>query len=170
MTSDSSPTKQLIVMRHAKTEPHASSDHVRELTDRGRRNSRDAGTWMASRDLVPDCVLVSSAARARGTVDALLESLGARPQVVVLDELYGADEYDVLAICAAKVPSDARIAMVVGHNPTMAMTGWLIQPEESRADTYFPTSGIAVFEIEVEWSEVDPGVGTLTDTYTPHDA
>ena len=48
----------------------------------------------------------------------------------MLDELYGADEYDVLAICAAKVPSDAQTAMVVGHNPTMAMTAWLIQPEE----------------------------------------
>ena len=60
--------------------------------------------------------------------------------------------------------------LVVGHNPTMAMTAWLIQPEETRAETYFPTSGIAVFEIDVEWSELDPGVGTLVATHTPHDS
>lgn len=168
MTSDSRPTKQLVVMRHAKTEAYASSDHVRELTERGRRNARDAGTWLKAHDLVADCILVSSAARARATVDALLETMGGKPEVLVLDELYGADEYDVLAICAAKVPSDSRTVMVVGHNPTMAMTAWLIQPEESRADTYFPTSGLAVFEIDVEWNEVDPGVGILVDTHTPH--
>lgn len=156
-------------MRHAKTESFASSDRVRELTERGRRDSRAAGRWLAASDLVPDCILVSSAARAGGTVDQLCEAMGRRPEVVVLDELYGADEYDVLAICAAEVPSDIRTAMVVGHNPTMAMTAWLIQPEESRADTHFPTSGLAVFEIDVEWSEVDPGVGSLVTTHTPHD-
>jgi len=168
--SSTSAAKQLILMRHAKTESFASSDHVRELTDRGERDSRHAGHWLASSELVPDCIVVSSAARARGTVDQVCEAMGTRPQVIVLDELYGADEYDVLAVCAAKVPSQTQVAMVVGHNPTMAMTAWLIQPDESRAETYFPTSGIAVFEFDVEWSELDPGVGTLVSTHTPHDS
>jgi phosphohistidine phosphatase len=170
MTTPSIAAKQFIIMRHAKTESFASSDHVRELTERGKRDSRAAGQWLSVSELVPDCIVVSSAARARGTVDQLCEAMGKRPEVIVLDELYGADEYDVLALCAATVPGDSQIALVVGHNPTMAMTAWLIQPEEARADTYFPTSGIAVFEIDAEWSELDPGVGTLVATHTPHDS
>jgi len=163
--------KQLIVMRHAKTETHASSDHARVLTDRGERDSLNAGRWLASEGLAPDVVLVSSAARARGTVDHLVTGLGegAAPEVVVLDELYGADEYDVLAICAARIPAASSIALVVGHNPTMAMTAWLVQPAETRADTYFPTSGLAVFEVDVEWNEVDPGVGAYVRSHTPKD-
>ena len=170
MTSASTTTKQLIVMRHAKTESFATSDHVRELTDRGKRDSRGAGQWLAAQELVPDCILVSSASRARGTVDVLCDAMGSRPEVIVLDELYGADEYDVLALCAAKIPNATSRAMVVGHNPTIEMTAWLIQPEDTRADTSFPTSGLAVFEVDVEWAEVDAGVGSLVATHTPHDS
>jgi phosphohistidine phosphatase len=163
--------KQLIVMRHAKTESHASSDHARVLTDRGERDSEAAGRWLAEQGLTPQVVLVSSAARARGTVDRLVAGLefGPAPDVVVLDELYGADEYDVLALVAQHVPAGTGIAMVVGHNPTMAMTSWLVQPDEERVDTYFPTSGLAVFEVDVAWDEVDPGVGTFVRSHTPKD-
>jgi len=163
--------KQLIVMRHAKTEHHASSDHARVLTDRGEADSEAAGRWLAAEGLVPDVVLVSSAARARGTVERLVSGLGegADPEVVVLDQLYGADEYDVLEICAERIPAGSRTALIVGHNPTMAMTSWLVQPEESRVDNYFPTSGLAVFEVDVEWNEVEPGVGAYVRSHTPQD-
>jgi phosphohistidine phosphatase len=162
--------KKLILMRHAKTETHARTDHARVLTDRGRRDSRAAGVWLAAEQHVPDCILVSSAARARGTVDELIGELGGvEPSVIVLDGLYGADEYDVLAICAAYVPGETETAMVVGHNPTIALTSWLVQPEESRVETYFPTSGLAVFDVDVEWNEVDPGVGTFVTAHSPKD-
>ena len=46
MTTESGPL-HLIVMRHAKSEGSASSDHARPLTDQGRSDAQAVGRWLA---------------------------------------------------------------------------------------------------------------------------
>jgi phosphohistidine phosphatase len=164
-----SRTRRLVVMRHAKAEASATSDHARDLTDRGRRQSREAGARMADSGLVPELVLVSSAVRARSTCREVLAGMGTGVEidVQVLDSLYEADADDVLAACATEVPEETVTVLVIGHNPTIAETAEHLQPEEDRVDRSFPTAAYAAFSVEGAWADLAPGTGTLLDSYSP---
>jgi phosphohistidine phosphatase len=156
-------------MRHAKAEQSASGDHARELTGRGRRQCRAAGERMADQGVVPELVLVSSAARARSTCRLVLAGMGTggETEVIALDSLYDADADDVLALCAAQVPAAAATVLVVGHNPTIAEAARLLQADADTVQLSFPTAAYAVFDVGVEWGDLRPGVGRLLDMYAP---
>jgi phosphohistidine phosphatase len=125
---------------------------------------------MAAEGVQPDVVVVSSAARARSTASEVLAGLAltTEPQTRVLDALYQVDPYELLSICALEIPVPAATAVVIGHNPTIAGAGQLIQPETERVDVDFPTAAFAVFGLEVEWADLRPGVGSLLHAYAPH--
>jgi phosphohistidine phosphatase len=156
-------------MRHAKAEASAASDHARDLTDRGRRQSRAAGARMADQGVVPELVLVSSATRARSTCREVLAGMGTGLEidVRVLDSLYDADADDVLAACATEVPAQTVTVLVIGHNPAIAETAELIQSGQDRVELSFPTAAYAAFSLEGAWADLAPGAGSLLDSYTP---
>ena len=58
-------------------------------------------------------------------------------------------------------PADARVLVVVGHNPTIAHLAQLLDdgegdPEASNAmASGFPTSAVAVFEYDGAWADLD---------------
>ena len=57
-------------------------------------------------------------------------------------------------------------AMLVGHNPTMAEVAFLLQ-SEGADEVRFPTSGIGIFELDVDsWAELEAGHGRLLASYT----
>ena len=78
---------RLILLRHGKAEAHAASgqDFDRPLTERGRRDVALVARRLAEAGQVPDLVLVSPAARARETWEAMARAVfdlragGARP-------------------------------------------------------------------------------------------
>lgn len=154
-------------MRHAKAEKVAADDHGRGLTGRGVKDAVAAGRWLADNDLVPDFVLVSSAARARSTFDGVCVGLGCTPEAQAMDELYGADADDVIELCSV-IPDDARCAMVIGHNPTMAELAHALQSEPvEESPPRLPTSGLAVFDCETDWDSFAARTGTLDRSYPP---
>jgi phosphohistidine phosphatase len=124
---------------------------------------------MASEGVRPDFVIVSSAARAMSTGAGVLAGLEltTEPETRVLDSLYQADPYDLLSVCALEIEQQIATALVIGHNPTIAGAGHLIQPESDRVDLSFPTAAFAVFELEVAWAVLGPGVGSLVHAYVP---
>lgn len=157
----------LIVMRHAKTQEVASSDRARKLTARGENDARAAGEWLAAAGWRPDLLLVSPADRARQTADLVATALGSSPDVVIIDELYGADAPEVLRICTERVGADVGCAAVVGHNPTMAGVAMLLQAHEDHTLHLRPGS-LAVFEFQRTWDRLGPGCARLVDRYSPH--
>ena len=161
--------RQLIVMRHAKTEQVASSDRVRQLTARGQRDARAAGRWLRDHDLVPDVVLTSPAVRARQTTEQLGSTLGMDPQVVEVADLYGASPGEVVEI-VGEHGGTATTVLVVGHNPTMEDLAHSLQrdPEGSWAP-HLPTAGIAVLRVSGDWTELAEGTADLTDWQVPRD-
>jgi phosphohistidine phosphatase len=164
MTDSSS--HHLVVMRHAKAEQSASSDHARRLTDRGRADARAAGPWLEREGYLPDQILVSSAARAEETAQQVADSVdGVRIDAV--DELYGADAHDVIALLKEHLSDDATTAMVVGHNPTMEELAFLLQGDGAR-ELHLPTSGLAVFDCgEGPWSHLEAGRASVVASYNP---
>lgn len=160
--------RRLIVMRHAKAEASAATDQQRVLTDRGRRDALRAGAYLADSRVVPDHALVSSAARAVGTWEAVAEGAASAARVDVNDEMYSAGPEDILRMLRG-VPAEASVVMVVGHNPTVAYLARLLDsgdgepgPRRALAEGY-PTSALTVFEVDVPWAELDPGSGRVVD-------
>lgn len=158
---------RLVIMRHAKTEQAAETDHARRLTDRGRSDARSAGEWLAAADHRPQLILASSAARAEETAEIVATATGAR-RVEMLDGLYGADSYETIDLVSATLGDDVRIAMVVGHNPTIEELASVLQGEGAD-ELHFRTSGIAVLDCGDEpWHELEQGHATLLASYSPH--
>jgi len=159
--------RRLIVMRHAKAEPFAASDHERRLTDRGRVSARDAGAYLRERGLTPDHVLVSSAVRTRQTWDAVAEELDETGTQVDQDDAWFTGSVDVVADALRSLPPGTATAMFVGHNPTAAYLCHLLDDGEGDPDAVggllqgFPPAALTVLELKVPWAELGAETGRV---------
>jgi phosphohistidine phosphatase len=148
--------RRLIVMRHAKAEPFASTDHERRLTDRGRSSARDAGAYLREQRLEPDFAVVSTAVRTRETWDAVAESLAGGCEVS-FDESVFTGSPDVVLEALRAAPEDAGTVLFIGHNPTAAYLCHLLDDGEGDPEAVsgllrgFPPGALAVLEVAESW-------------------
>jgi phosphohistidine phosphatase len=107
--------QQLWLLRHGEAEPHdAKRDDERELTDRGRDQSRAAGRALSALELTFQLAFTSPKVRAADTAVLACEELGIH--AVTHEPLRsGFDRDEALALLHAAGP-DARV-LVVGHEP-----------------------------------------------------
>jgi phosphohistidine phosphatase len=172
------PGRRLLLMRHAKAKPEASSDHARPLSGRGRRDARAAGTLLDGRGDVPSLVLVSTAQRTRDTWDALADGLGLRddaaggPQVWFDRALYDSGPRAVVELLAA-VEEPVPSVLVIGHNPTISVVAAAMSDgegdpslEQAVADG-LSTAALACFDVPVRWTDVNAGRLRLTHVDVP---
>jgi len=139
---------RLILLRHGKAEADAASgqDFDRVLTDRGRRDADLVARALAEAGVEPDLVLVSSAARAAQTWEAVAPAFP-RAKAESAPALYEISPDGILALAKAE---KVGTVMVVGHNPGLGqLASWLSQdapPSEARRNIAlgFPTAAAAV--------------------------
>jgi phosphohistidine phosphatase len=172
------PERQLIVLRHAKSAwPEGVPDHDRPLAPRGRRDAPAAGRWLRKSGLVPDRVICSTAERARETWQLAEEKLGAHPQTVFDERVYGATSAELLDL-ARHAPAGVRTLLIVGHDPAareLTLDLAEAQPAGQDSDALdrvrvkFPTAAIAVLEFNGAWSKLGPGQAHLADFVAPGD-
>jgi phosphohistidine phosphatase len=107
--------QQLWLLRHGEAEPHdARPDFDRELTDRGKLQSRNAGLALAALKVQIHLAFTSPKVRARQTAELACEPLGIEPfEHDALAAGFDADE--ALALLAAAGP-EQRV-LVSGHEP-----------------------------------------------------
>jgi phosphohistidine phosphatase len=162
--------RRLIVMRHAKAEPFAETDRQRALTDRGRQNAFAAGEHLAAAGAVPDYAVVSSAARAVATWDAVAAGSGSSAKVALDDAVYSGSP-DVVLEALRAVPEDAEVVIFVGHNPAAAYVAHLLDDGHGDAEAVhgmlqgYPTSAMTILEIDVPWADLAPESGRVVDFY-----
>ena len=160
--------RRLVIMRHAKAEATAVSDHERSLAPRGEEEAEAAGRWLGEQGITPDVALVSDAMRTRQTWAQVAAGAGWDDGLADFSEaLYAAGSdsaFDLLRETDASVST----LVVIGHNPTMAYVAELIDDGEGDDDAItglvtrgFPTSALAVFAVDGPWSELGPGAGRL---------
>lgn len=166
-------TRRLILVRHAKTEPTASSDRERELTERGHRQAAALGAELGGTALGDVRVLVSAAVRARQTWQGMAGADGPDDAVVgVLEPLYSGGPGEMLD-AVGEVPEEADTVIVVGHNPTVAdLVGDLSRGSSGAAyDALqhggYPPSTATVFDVSGQWAELDADAVTLTGYVGP---
>ena len=163
--------RRLIVMRHAKAEPFASSDHVRTLTDKGLASARDAGARLRDTGLMPDYAVVSSAVRTRQTWDALVETAGITDCEVSFDDAVFTGSAEVALEVLQAVPEKAGTVLFLGHNPTAAFLAHYLDDGEGDPTAIsemlhgFPPAALVVLDVAVPWSDLGSETGTVTDFY-----
>ena len=162
--------RRLIVMRHAKAEPFASTDQARELTERGRAQALAAGEHLAKLGAVPDFVLVSPAARSVATWEEVAAASGCEVEPTVDPAVYTGGTEVVLETLGL-VPADADTVLFVGHNPTASYLCHVLDDGEGDPSALhgllrgFPPGALAVFEVTVPWQSLAPETGRVVDFF-----
>jgi phosphohistidine phosphatase len=173
--------KKLIVLRHAKAAWPDVEDRLRPLADRGRRDAPAAGRWLreAGRRLDGfhidgfhiDRVVCSPAKRTRETWDLAAAELDDVPAPVYDGRVYAATTATLFTV-VRETPAHVRTLVLVGHNPGMQHLTLALADEHSgealeRAREKYPTSGVALFDVGVDWSALHPGQAHLAEFAIP---
>ena len=160
--------RTLVLLRHAKAEtPGEILDFDRRLAPRGEADAKAAGAWLAGRGLLPDLVICSPAKRTRQTWHGVAVALaGAKaPEVRYEPGLYDGGISEALKLLRP-LPDEVATVLVIGHNPTMSMLSALLDRAGDRDSDGLRTSGIAVHELDGDWSGYAPGAAQLVAAET----
>lgn len=159
--------RTLLILRHGKAaNDDAGLDRDRALTKRGKREAEQMGQRLTDSNLVPDCIISSSALRARDTARRVAAESGFRGAIDALDELYLAEpEAYITAVKRLAHEGDERV-LVVGHNPGLEALALLLTGEP----TSLPTAGLIVCALPIaNFSELSLEVsGKLTRFERPN--
>ncbi|HEY7667893.1 MAG TPA: histidine phosphatase family protein [Actinomycetota bacterium] len=164
---------RLWLLRHAKSswDDPGLPDIERPLAPRGARAAERIARYVRAEGVRPELVLCSPAARARGTLEIVLPSLGA-PSVSVEPELYTFDP-EPLVERIRQVPDDVASLMLVGHNPAMqALAVWLARGGDRLAElaAKYPTGALAELELDAAtWTATAAGGAVLTRFVPPRE-
>ncbi len=143
--------KRLLIVRHAKAVAAAPGlhDFDRPLSDRGRKDARRIGREIEQQHLLPELVLVSSAARTVQTLEGMRPHLPQSLQTLQSDELYLAPPGIWLSgILAAD--ASVQTLLCIGHNPGLEQLVAHLSGSRHR----LPTAALAVFDVGENWSTV----------------
>lgn len=141
--------KRLVIMRHGEAD-NSSYDYKRNLTQVGVEQVVEKSRLLQSNKFIPDMMFVSSAVRTMQTAQVLKEQWN-KEEIITVDK-YG------LYLCSSQymeellyeVPDAVDTLMIVAHNPGMSD----LYDRMSSLRKAYPTSGVAVFEFDVErWDD-----------------
>jgi phosphohistidine phosphatase len=162
----SNASRQLILMRHAKSDwaDESLSDHDRPLNKRGRRDAPRVGHWLAEEDFLPDRILVSSSERTKETIALMIDAWQVDPETIFDDALYHASLGEILGAIQSN-GGDSRRLMVLAHNPGMTS----LVSHFAGDFMEMPTAAIGIFETACDsWTALHPGTSTrLLDFMRP---
>jgi phosphohistidine phosphatase len=164
--------KRLVVLRHAKSDwPVGVADRDRPLGRRGQRDAPAAGRWIAEHVGVPDAVWCSPARRTKETWELLAAQLGGSPPVEFDERIYEAGVSDLVEVLRETAKGSSSV-LLVGHNPgvqelVLALAGGQRSEVQMLAETKFPTSGVALLDVNGPWRELAAGSARLADFAVP---
>lgn len=163
---------RLAVMRHAKSDLYSGEheDFLRPLSERGARDARGMGRWMAQDDRLPEWILSSPARRARETLNLFAEGakvdFGDRTEWI--DALYlGSLEVIVNVL---KTQKRHRNLMILGHNPGLEeLIGYLVAeiPAASEVKMRFATGAIYILEMACRFHKLERGCANVVTHQRP---
>lgn len=108
--------KRLILMRHGDAPNVKEGDRFRLLSEKGMKQSRDAGNFLVRANVIPDLIYVSPVERTMKTLECLASAFKKTPLTEIQIGLYAAPKERILNIIE-KCPEDINTLLVIGHNP-----------------------------------------------------
>ncbi len=139
--------KDLFLLRHAKSswEDSELSDFDRPLNARGKRDAPRIGKIILKERLKPECIISSSAARARSTADIVAEKCKYKGKISLTRSLYAATPQEYIN-ALQRLKDDYTRVLVVGHNPAIDE---LIEMLTGVAES-IPTCALAYIKLPVK--------------------
>lgn len=137
---------RLWLLRHGQAGPYVrTGDHLRELTDRGRREVLHAAGHLLGESL--DAILVSPYVRAQQTADLVHEALGRAPALITIDGITPDDDpREALRILAER---REQSLLVVSHQPLLGALAGLLVHGHLQQPVAFNTATLAGLEGEM---------------------
>lgn len=155
--------KTLYIIRHAKSswDDPVPDDFNRPLNDRGRRDAPRMGKRLKEKEITPDLLITSPAARAFATCQAIGEILQFPSQNINVEEtLYHASPDQILKIVHS-VDDQHDVILLFGHNPGLTDFANELRDDKKFIDN-IPTCGVVGFTCNVDrWKEVQFGKAKL---------
>lgn len=171
--TDTSRARTLVLLRHAKAQGSAATDHERELSARGRADAAAVGRWLVTAGHSFDSVVSSTSTRTRETWNEIRAAGVTAAEVHFEDRVYAGDA-DLLLEVLVQVPDSVFSVLVVGHAPTIPdLARFLADPGSNDPDAVddlrssFPTGALAVLTLDGSWAGLAAGGATLTVMATP---
>ncbi|MGW8316218.1 MAG: SixA phosphatase family protein [Bacteroidales bacterium] len=158
--------RRLFIIRHGKSswDHEGLADIHRPLSDRGVRNAVTMAERLKERNMIPELLLSSPAARALYTALIMSRTWALSPEALQIhEEIYEASARDLDEVLGT-VPATVTSVALFGHNPTFTLYAnrFLDQPLNN-----LPTAGVVVVTLESEgWS--DPGKRRIVETYVDY--
>jgi phosphohistidine phosphatase len=164
---EGSLVKQLIILRHSKTEKiNPAGDPARELTKPGRRWAMEAGREIHEAAGMPDLLVTSNAIRALQTGDLAAEAMKFAGERRVVPEIYGATEDELVEVIQA-LPDEFSSIVLVGHNPGLEELANSFPGK--REHGHLPTAGWVVVGMSSDaWKDAKAGSGKVSAFGTPN--
>ena len=151
--------KNLLLIRHAKTELKGSNDKERKLAGYGYDECKIMSERLETIGFMPDLIMVSSAIRAIQTANTLAKQLDlAIEKIEVLDNLYLAS-YEIILNEIANTNNRINSLAIVGHNPGMTD---LFNSIGNAPVMDIPTCGMGLFIFKTnDWIDISTEKGNL---------
>ena len=157
-------TREIILLRHAhaETATPGQDDAERALSLRGEAEADAAGTWLKEHAAKPQCVLCSSAARARETCERVLGVLG-YADMRIDTRIY--DATPAVLIRVLEEHADTSCVLLVGHNPGLENLVALLTEGASDAGRGMPPA--AVMWLTLPAGDIEPGTAEVRHFWWP---
>lgn len=138
---------RLIMVRHAEAGYDAPSDFERILTDKGHRQSKRVGAFLAAIEVQPDRIVSSPMVRARETAEHLAKAL--KPKLGLIEDervacgMRPEEACEILREC-----SEDETIILTGHEPDFSRTVAYLIGMQSNGNIDFKKAASAFLEIE----------------------
>jgi len=160
--------KTLVLMRHAEpeTQKSGSTDFMRNLTERGRKDVDSLTNFMRTKEFFPDQIVSSPAQRTRNTAEIIASKLSYPVNEIHYEQfLYEFYDKDDIIGLLKNCFEDKNSVLIVGHNPLIAylaneLTGQLNQfPAGKALGIAFQTESWDIKKGEIIFSFENSGKG-----------
>ena len=159
--------RYLYLVRHATAEEGSSyfNDFTRELTPFGMIEAARVGKYLKDSDLVLDYIVTSSGTRAFQTAKVLSEQLKYPVEKIVATKSLYEDGVKGYMAALTEAPKDARIMMLVGHNPDISFFAEYLT--HAQIENMKKGSVVMIEFEDLEWNEVSARTGRFIEYFTP---
>ena len=113
--------KSVILFRHGKSncDIDYGLDHERPLSNKGTRDAKTMGKYLAKLNQIPDLVISSTALRAKTTAELSIKEGGWKSKFILEKRIYQSLPEDLLNILKL-LKDDKNIVCLTGHEPTFS--------------------------------------------------
>jgi len=144
------------ILRHAKAQKHAETDHARQLSEKGERQALTLATWLVQSGIDFDQVIVSDSARTLET----LELLELETQISVVKKAYNADSRTLSELIRESGAQDS--VLVIAHNPGVSDVC-----HQAGHTSELRTCELVILDYSVSLSEFSPEKCEIAGFYRP---